>query len=60
VKPFFIIEGEIKTFHNKKQKLFMAIKLALQKYLKESYIWKRKINITMNIWEGLNIIRLDK
>lgn len=44
-KLSFVIESERKTIHGKhKLKKFMTAESALQKLLKESYVWKRKIN----------------
>jgi hypothetical protein len=49
-KPFFILEGEIKTFHDKhKLKKLMTTKQHHKRYLKESYTQKRKINTTIKI-----------
>jgi hypothetical protein len=47
----FIIEGEIKAFHDKqKQKQFMTLNHHARRSLRESCIQKMKVNITMKGW----------
>jgi hypothetical protein len=49
------LKDKEKTFHDLKKtkplKELMNTKPALQRYLKELYTQKRKINTTMRIWE---------
>jgi hypothetical protein len=56
-KLCFIIEGEGKTFHEKKLKQFMTLNLHCRRYLKDLYIEKRKINTTRKIWERIDLLR---
>jgi hypothetical protein len=56
-KLSFIIEGEIKTFCDKqKLKQFMTTKQVLHT-IKKCYIQKRKIKMTLKIWERINLTR---
>jgi hypothetical protein len=51
-KMSFIIEEEIKTFHNKQK-----LKQHCRRYSKEFNTQKRKIKATMKIWEKMNRTR---